>query len=91
MAATNNKVNSSKILRDIMKNQHKTYEYLREKLDYKTISSASSRVLADDMKLSTMVQILEVFGYRLVVEPANGKLTRAGCYEVVEEKGGEPE
>ena len=45
MAATNNKVNSSEILRDIMKNQHKTYEYLREKLDYKTISSASSRVL----------------------------------------------
>jgi hypothetical protein len=85
MAATNNKVNSSEILRSIMKDQHRTYEYLREKLDYKTVSGISSRVLGDDMKLSTMVQILETLGYRLVVEPANGKLSRAGCYEVEEE------
>ena len=62
MAATNNKVNSSEILRDIMKNQHKTYEYLREKLDYKTISSASSRVLADDMKLLQWFKFLKFSG-----------------------------
>lgn len=35
MAATNNKVNSSEILRGIIKEQHRTYEYLRKKLDYK--------------------------------------------------------
>ena len=59
-----------------------------KKLDYKKISSVSSRVLADDMKLSTMVQILEVLGYRLVVEPDNGELTRAGAYQIREVKDG---
>ena len=73
MAATNNKVNSSEILRGIIKEQHRTYE---------------SRVLADDMKLSTMVQILEVLGYRLVVEPDNGELTRTGAYQIREVKDG---
>ena len=29
MAATNNKVNSSEILRGIIKEQHRTYEYLK--------------------------------------------------------------
>ena len=62
MAATNNKVNSSEILRDIMKNQHKTYEYLREKLDYKTISSASSRVLADDINYLQWFKFLKFSG-----------------------------
>lgn len=89
MAATNNKVNSSEILRDIMNNQHRTYEFLREKLDYKTVSGASSRVLADDIKLSTMVQILEALGYRLVVEPDNKALNRIGCYQIKECKDGE--
>lgn len=88
MAATNNKVNSSEILRGIIKEQHRTYEYLRKKLDYKKISSVSSRVLADDMKLSTMVQILEVLGYRLVVEPDNGELTRTGAYQIRKVKDG---
>lgn len=91
MAATNNKVNSSEILRNIMSNQHRTYEFLRKKLDYKTVSSASSRVLADDMKLSTMVQILEVLGYRLVVEPDNSELNRIGCYQIKESKDGDSE
>ena len=59
-----------------------------KKLDYKKISSVSSRVLADDMKLSTMVQILEVLGYRLVVEPDNGELTRTGAYQIREVKDG---
>lgn len=90
MSATKNKVNSGEILRSVMKLRGYNSKKLAKQMGYDIPTYVSNRVSADDLKLSTMAQLLEQMNYKIVICPV-GKELEKDDFVLREIKDGEPE
>ena len=78
----------TEIIREIMENSTPkiTFDVLREKTNYKTISGVSERLKGKSMKVDTFVKFLDALGYELVVQPKTARPAKDGSYKVGEDE-----
>jgi len=81
-------VRETKIVKDIMEKSvpKVTFEILRDKTGYKTISGVSERLKGQSMKVDTFVKFLDALGYELIVQPKTTRPAKDGCYKVGDEE-----
>lgn len=79
-------MNEIKIIRHIMdKSAPKiTFDVLRNKMGYSTVSSVSERLRGKSMKVDTYIKFLDALGYELVVQPKTAREAKEGSYKVGE-------
>jgi hypothetical protein len=77
-------MNEIDIIRELMdKSTPKvTFDVLRDRMGYKTISSVSERLRGKSMKVDTFVKFMDALGYEVVVQPKTAREAREGCYKV---------
>lgn len=85
MSATKNKVNSGEILRSVMKLRGYTSTSLAKQMGYSLPTYVSNRVIADDLKVSTMAQLLAEMNYQIVICPV-GKDIGKNEFVIVKEE-----
>lgn len=75
------------IIRDIMENSNPkvTFDVLRDRMGYKTISSVSERLRGKSIKVDTFVKFLDALGYEVIVQPKTARDAREGSYKVGDE------
>lgn len=76
------------IIRDIMENSNPkiTFDVLRDRMGYKTISGVSERLKGKSIKVDTFVKFLDALGYEVIVQPKTARDAREGCYKVGEDE-----
>ena len=72
------------IIREIMNNSTPkvTFDVLRDKMGYKTVSGVSERLKGKSLKVDTFAKFLDALGYELIVQPKTARDAKDGSYKV---------
>lgn len=81
-------MNEIEIIQEIRENSSPkvTFDVLKDKLGYKTVSGVSERLKGKSMKVDTFVKFLDALGYELVVQPKTARPVKKGSYKVGDDK-----
>ena len=81
-------MNEIKIIQDIMDNSTPkvTFDVLRDRMGYKTVSGVSERLRGKSIKVDTFAKFLDALGYEIIIQPKTAREAREGCYKVGEEE-----